>query len=255
MVDSFGVNIMFFSTKSNIPEGLGFSTFDGTHLLWLLCIIVFWVLSVFLYRKSDQKRRKAIALCVGIITVALEIIKDVVAIVLGNFGVGSLPLHLCGINILLILFDMIKPTKPVRNFLYYFCIPGALLALLFPNWTVLPCFNFSHIHSFTIHAFLVLYPLLLVAEGEVVPSIKDMLKCVALLVILAIPVYFVNLAFDTNFMFLMEPETGNPLGLFEKYLGNHLWGFPVLLPLVIFIMYIPLYALYKVKAKNSKTKE
>ncbi|MBQ7045425.1 MAG: TIGR02206 family membrane protein [Clostridia bacterium] len=245
---------MFFSTKSNIPEGVGFSTFGTTHLLWLLCIALFWVLAVIFYKRSDTKRRRALLITAGIITVALEVIKDVVAIVLGNFGVGNLPLHLCGINILLILFDMFKPTKAVRSFLYYFCIPGALLALLFPNWTVLPCFNFSHIHSFLIHAFLVLYPLLLVAEGEVTPKIKDILKCALLLIIMAIPIYFINLLCDTNFMFLMEPETGNPLGLFEKYLGSHLWGFPVLLPIVMFIMYIPLYFIHKAKS-NNKTQQ
>jgi hypothetical protein len=39
----------------------------------------------------------------------------------------------------------------------------------------------------------------------------------------------------------MEPDKGNPLELFEKLLGSHLWGFPILLPLVMLIMYLPLF--------------
>ena len=56
---------------------------------------------------------------------------------------------------------------------------------------------------------------------------------------LAVPIYIFNSIFDTNFMFLMEPDSGNPLEMFEKLLGSHLWGFPILLPVVILAMYLP----------------
>ncbi len=245
------VIVMFFATKETIPEGVGFATFGSTHLIWLSVIAVFCIAAITIYRKLSPKNRNIMRIILGTLIVLNEIVKDGVAIATGDFDVGNLPLHLCGINILLIGFDIFKQTKAVRNFLYYFCIPGALLALFFPNWTVLPCMNFSHIHSFTIHGMLVMYPLLLVCSGEVVPDIKTMPKCILLLICMAIPIYFVNMLCDTNFMFLMEPETGNPLGLFEKYMGSHLWGFPVLLPVVMFIMYIPLLVASKRKKKST----
>ncbi len=232
---------MFFATKETVPEGVGFTTFGATHLIWLGVLALFCVIAVIIYRKLDLKRRNTMRMIAGGSVVALEIIKDVVMIALGEFTVGHLPFHLCGINVLLIGFDLFRQNKTVRNFLYYFCIPGAMLALLFPNWTSLPCFNFSHIHSFVIHATLVLYPVLLISTDGFKPEIKQMPKSILLLVLIAIPVYILNLIFDTNFMFLMSPETGNPLGLFEKYLGSHLWGFPILLPIVMFIMYIPFF--------------
>ena len=86
-----------------------------------------------------------------------------------------------------------------------------------------------------------LYPLLLVTTNQVVTNLKAALRGVLLLVALAIPVYFLNLLWDTNFMFLMEPDSGNPLEFFQSLLGSHLWGFPILLPIVIFIMYIPIF--------------
>lgn len=168
-----------------------------------------------------------------------EIAKNLVLLFLGEFGWRYLPFHLCGINILLIFFDIIKPTKVVRSFLYYFAIPGAALALLFPNWTDMPVWNFFHIHSFTIHILLVLYPVLLVTTNQVSTDLKSALWGTVLLVAMAIPVYGLNLLWDTNFMFLMEPDSGNPLELFEILLGSHLWGFPILLPVVILVMYIP----------------
>ncbi|MBR5523981.1 MAG: TIGR02206 family membrane protein [Clostridia bacterium] len=240
---------MFFTTKGNIPDGVGFRTFGAMHLVWLACILLCIIGAAILYRRLDENKRRVMRIILAAAIVFLEIIKDIFHAIVGEFGVGYLPLHLCGINILLIVFDIFKQNNTVRNFLYYFCIAGASLALLFPNWTSLPCWNFSCIHSFSIHGLLVIYPILLVSSGEVKPDLKTMPKCLLLLIGLAIPVYFVNLAFDTNFMFLMRPDKGNPLELFEKLLGNHLWGFPILLPVVMFVMYLPLLLVNKLKKK------
>lgn len=243
---------MFFYTKDTVPEGMGFKTFGATHLIWLACLAAVGVFAAFVYRRLNPQKRNIMRIILGCYIVFQEMLKNVVAYAVGDFGVGHLPLHLCGISILLIGFDVIKPTKTVRNFLYYIGIPGAALAALFPNWTTLPAFNFFHIHSFTIHALIMLYPLLLVTNGEVKPTIKTMPKAVILLIGLAIPIYFINLACDTNFMFLMSPDTGNPLGLFEKYLGSHLWGFPVLLPIVMFVMYLPIFIVLKAKKASAQ---
>ncbi len=247
---------MFFLTKEAIPEGVGFSTFGLTHLIWLVSLSILGLILIVTYRKLDTNKRNVMRIVVGLIVVFHEIFRDIGVIAVDKFTFADLPLHLCGINILLVGFDLIKKTDIVRNFLYYFSIPGALLALLFPNWTMLPCMNYFHINSFGVHAFLVIYPLMLVISGEVQPKIEIMPKCIILLVCMAIPIYIVNLLCDTNFMFLMEPETGNPLGLFEKYLGNHLWGFPILLPVVMFAMYLPLFFASKCqKSTNIETEK
>ena len=238
---------MFFTTNSNIPEGLGFKTFDLTHILWLFAGLILWIGVCMIYGRLSERKRKIMLTVIGAYIFMQEMAKNLVLICLGEFSWGYLPFHLCGINILLIAFDIIKQTKIVRNFLYYFAIPGAALALLFPNWTETPVWNFFHIHSFTIHILLVLYPLLLVTTGQVETTLKAAFKGVVLLVAMAIPVYFLNLLWDTNFMFLMNPDSGNPLEFFEKLLGSHLWGFPILLPVVIFIMYLPIFILNKRK--------
>lgn len=242
---------MFFTTKDYIPEGVGFSAFGVLHIIWLVITVAACCFASIFYKKSNTKSRNIMRIALGCVVVALELIKDIVLICLGEFEVSYLPLHLCGINILLIAFDLLKPTKVVRNFLYYFCIPGALLALLFPNWTVLPLANFFHIHSFLIHIALVMYPVMLTVGSDIKPSVKYMPRSILLLVAMAIPLYFLNFAWDTNFMFLKKPDTGNPLELFEKLLGNHLWGFLILLPIVMFVMYIPIWVVKKVnKAKK-----
>ncbi|MBO5852849.1 MAG: YwaF family protein [Clostridia bacterium] len=238
---------MFFKTKDGIPEGLGFSTFDLTHLIWLTFGILLCVGACILYKKLSPKKQRIMLTVLGSYIFFQEMLKNVVVAAIGEFSWGYLPFHLCGINILLILFDIIKPTKVVRAFLYYFCIPGAALALLFPNWTSQPVWNFFHLHSFTIHILLVMYPLLLITSGQVELNLKSAFKSVLLLIGFAIPVYGLNLLWGTNFMFLMKPDSGNPLELFEKLLGSHLWGFPILLPVVMLIMYTPVLISKKLK--------
>ena len=238
---------MFLKTKDSIPEGLGFTTFDLTHLIWLTFGILLCVGACVLYKKLDTKKQRIMLVILGGYIFFQEMLKNIVVAAIGEFSPGYLPFHLCGINILLIAFDIIKPTKIVRAFLYYFCIPGAALALLFPNWTSQPVWNFFHLHSFTIHILLVMYPLLLITSGQIELDLKAAFKSVLLLVCLAIPVYGLNLLWDTNFMFLMSPDTGNPLEMFEKLLGSHLWGFPILLPIVMLIMYLPIFIIKKLK--------
>ena len=243
---------MFFATNDQIPEGVGFHTFDLTHILWLTAGLILWITACLLYRRLSESKRRLALRVLGIYIFVQEMLKNLVLIIMGEFGWGYLPFHLCGINILLITFDTVKQTKTVRSFLYYFAIPGAALALLFPNWTGTPVWNFFHIHSFTIHMLLVLYPLLLVTTGQAETDLKSALKGVGLLVAMAIPVYGLNLLWDTNFMFLMHPDSGNPLEMFEKLLGSHLWGFPILLPVVILVMYLPMFILKRVKKKTAK---
>ncbi len=239
--------MMFFKTKGNIPDGLGFEAFDLTHILWLLAGVLLCVTACLFYKRLDDKKRKTMLTILGCYIFFQEMLKNVVVAAVDEFTPGYLPFHLCGINILLIAFDVVKQTRAVRNFLYYFSIPGALMALLFPNWTSQPFWNFFHLHSFTIHILLVMYPLLLVTTGQVDTDLKSAFKSILLLVGLAIPVYGLNLLWDTNFMFLMEPDKGNPLELFEKLLGSHLWGFPILLPVVVLVMYLPLLISKKLK--------
>ena len=240
----------FFETTESIAEGVGFSLFDTLHLLWIGVAIACLIGSVILYRRlSDAKRdlwRKVIAW----LLIGDELFKMAILIYSGHYGVGYLPFHLCSINIFLIAIHAYKPTKVLDNFLYTVCIPGALAAILFPSWTSLPVTSGMHLHSFTVHILLMLYPTVLALNGDVRPDIKQLPKSLGLLVLMAIPIYGLNLLLDTNFMFLMSADPGNPLYIFETLWGNHLLGFPVIIAGVLLVMYGPLVLIQKLHKKE-----
>ena len=91
---------------------------------------------------------------------------------------------------------------------------------------------------------------MLVAGGDIVPDIKMLPKLILFALCMAVPIYFVNLMLDTNFMFLMYAEAGNPLILFEP-LGSHLIGIPVMYAAVVVVLYGPFIVYNKIKAKKA----
>lgn len=229
----------FFESSGTIAKGVGFSHFDILHLSWLFVFLLFCGFSCYFYKKANAEKRKKIRLIFAGLLILDEIIKIAGLAAFGNYSVSYLPLHLCSINIILIAIHAVKPFKALDNFLYTICIPGALVALLFPSWTKLPLLNFMHIHSFTVHILLATYPIMLTFAKDIRPRLKELPKSLLLLAIMAVPIYFVNVLFDTNFMFLMEADKNNPLYVFETMWGNHLLGFPVIIAGVLLVMYFP----------------
>lgn len=229
----------FWETVEVIPEGIGFAHYGPDHLWWLAAFVVVTVLNCVLYRHLGQKGRRIWRYAVAALLVLDEVYKQIPLVVTGLFTLGYLPLHLCSINIFVIAFHAIKPTKAVGNFLYTVCIPGAMAALLFPTWNALPAANFMLIHSFTVHMLLALYPIVLTVTGDIRPELREVPKALLLLVGLAAVALVCNLLMDTNFMFLMSADPGNPLYLFKELWGSHLLGFPVIIAGILLVMHTP----------------
>ncbi len=229
----------FFETSGSIESGVGFSHYDLCHILWLVAFAILATGVCILYCKSGNSIRRILRFSVAGLIVADELMKLILLTATGLWTKNYLPLQLCTINIFLIAAHVWRPSRVLDNFLYLICIPAALAALLFPTWTKLPPANLMHIHSFTVHMLLCLYPLMLTVGGDIRPRLRETWKCVLLLIGMAIPVYFINKGLDTNYMFLMEAEDGNPLQIFEKLCGEHLVGYPVLLAALLLLMYAP----------------
>lgn len=239
----------FLDTTETVPADIGFSLYDSLHLTWLAIFLIVTLSSGFWYKKMSDKGRTCWKKTVAILLLLDELFKVVMLIIGKRYLASYLPLHLCSINIFLIAWHAWKPSKIISGYLYTVGIPGALAAMLFPSWTSLPLANFMHLHSFTVHILLALYPITLAAAGELAPSVKKIPQYLFLLIGMAVPIYFINLLLDTNFMFLMSADAGNPLYIFEQMWGNHLYGFPVLIAAVLLVMYVPLVIFRKFRSR------
>lgn len=227
------------ATSGTIEKGVGFAMFDGVHLAWLGGFVLFTVLCCLLYRRLSAKGRRIMRIVMAALIVADEALKMATLFIGGNFSVNYLPLHLCSINLFLIAWHAFRPSRTLDNYLYAVCVPAALAALLFPNWTALPPTSLMHIHSFTFHMLLACYPVMLLAGGDIRPQLRSLPKVVLLLACLAAIAATANEVLGTNFMFLSYASKSNPLYWFKKHWGNHLWGYAVLAPLLVGGMYAP----------------
>ena len=242
----------FFDTKETVPAGLEWNHYGSWHLFWLAVMAALLIVLSNQYKKKDPAVRARWRKVMGFVILGMEVCKLTILALNGRYTHDYLPLHLCSVNIVLINVHAWKPSKTLDNFLYGICIPGAMAAMVFPDWTVLPPMNYNNIHSFIIHILLVAYPVMTTVGGDLKPDWRQLPKCLLFTACMAVPVYLFNLKFGTNFMFLMYAEPGNPLLMFEQLWGHHLLGVPVLGTVFIGLMYLILYLCRR--ATRAKTK-
>lgn len=227
----------FWTSRENMPDGFGFSLYHWQHLLWIIgiaAVIVGTARMIPYFRKSQIRHllQTLVWTCVG-----LELMRDLILLGTGQFRVAYLPLDLCGLSIFWELAAVYWKNVWLRECVYCLSLPGACLALIFPNWNKLPMLNYFSIHGFVLHGILVLVPILLCASGEIRPQINRLPFCFVCIALTCIPVALFNQHFGTNFFFLSSPSKGSPLVWFEQIFGNHLIGFPILMGIIWTGMY------------------
>ena len=231
----------FVTAQENIPPELGFQLYGRSHLLWLVwTVILVTVLSLW-YRRSDRQLRRKILLGVCVCMLAMDLIWDGILVATDQFSLNYLPLDLCGIAMFGELLTALRPGTIVDELCYCLFLPGAMMALLFPNWTPLPFWNYLYLRSYLLHGLLVAFPIMRMAGGDFRPDARKLPRCLGISLLLCVPVYAVDKALDQNFFFLNTPSEGSPLELFAQWFGNpgYLIGLPVLLGLVWLLLYFP----------------
>lgn len=232
----------FFTPEWEIPAGAGFSLFGTAHLAMLAGSAALTVLAELMFRRLSERGRERVMWGMSVSMVALEIGKDFTLAVIGAFSVGYLPLHLCSFAMFVCLFCAAHPKNGAcGQILYSVCLPGAVCALLFPDWTRLPLFHFQSLHSFLYHTMLVQFSLFPLVSGRIRPGLRQIWKSMVFLALVSLPVYGINCLLGTNYMFLNRPSRGSPLELLARLPGRfgYLGGYFLLVLGVVVLMNLP----------------
>jgi len=233
----------FFALEKDLPAGVGFALWGREHIAWLCIAAAIGTLLCLGYRRCGRTGRERLRQTVGWCVLACEILKDANLIAQGNFSIYYLPLHLCGLAVFFTFAHALRPTETIGNFLYSTCAPGALFALLCPDWTAYPALSYHSMVAFSVHALITAYPLMLLAGGDLRPQVRCLPRCLGILAALAAPVYVIDRIFSANYMFLLAPSPGSPLEWFASFLGNpgYLLGYFPMLILVWLLLYLPFF--------------
>ena len=241
----------FFTAQEHIPPGLGFSLFGPAHLLWLAGLTAGIAGLCVLYRRLEAPARRRLLIGLCLLTLAMDLAWDLILVCTGQFLLNYLPLDLCGIAMFGELLWAVKRGPLTGELCFCLFLPGAAMALLFPNWTPLPFWSFLYLRSFLLHGLLIAVPVMAVAGGDLRPDPQRLPKCLAVSLAMCVPIYLIDRTLDQNFFFLNVPSPGSPLELFARWWGNpgYLLGLPLLLGVVWVILYVPL-VLYRRRKKD-----
>lgn len=179
-----------------------FPLFGAVHWAELLGAIAIVFLCAMIYRRCREVTRQQILRAVFVLMLADEFMKQAVLLYTGQWNVTYLPLHLCSINIFVCWYDAVHQSRRSKEILYAICLPGAVVAMLSPSWQRLPVWNLLHLHSYSIHVLLILYPVLLLVAGFR-PQVHHIRWVLAFLCATATPIFFLNRMLKTNFSFSM----------------------------------------------------
>ena len=222
------------------PEAEGFGLFSAVHGIYLAAAALSALLLCLFYRRSGAENRRRLRLMLASSALALELLRAVLLMISGNYTIGRLPLHLCAIAVYLSFFHALRGGRLTGQFLYAFCMPGALAALLFPDWSYYPGLHFMTVCSFALHILVFCTILMQVAGRDIRPDIKSLPQCLGIMLAIGIPVYVFDILTNTNYLFLNWPSPGSPLELFA-FLGRpgYLLGYIPLIAGVWIILYLP----------------
>ena len=227
-----------FSMAPGSKRALGL--FSPLHILWLFAALAAWFLICRRYKRSSPARRIRMRRTVAGAALAIDLLRALLLMLAGEYDIGRLPLHLCALAIYISFLHALRGGELTGQFLYAFCMPGAVCALLFPDWSAYPAFHFMSVSSFVLHILLVGYTLMLVAGGDLRPDTRRAPVCLGIMLLIAVPVYIFDRLAETNYMFLNWPSPGSPLEWFA-FLGRpgYLLGYIPLLAAAWAVIYAP----------------
>jgi hypothetical integral membrane protein (TIGR02206 family) len=234
----------FLTYRTELPDGLGWSHFGTVHLVALALLLVTTLILVRVYRRLDASGRRHFRVVFACLVLGLEALKQIACLVsLGPsaYPWEELPLHLCGLSVFIIAVHAFWPNRTTATLLYSLTLLGAVMALAFADWNVYPVYSFFNLQPFLSHGAELIFPILLLSTGEIRPRLRDLWRSVVFLVVVVVPVYFLNLALDTNFFFVNAAAPDSPLSFLMALFGNpgYLVGYAGMLLIIWMLMYLP----------------
>nr|WP_263327007.1 TIGR02206 family membrane protein [Neobacillus sp. Marseille-Q6967] len=225
-----------------------FTLFSLPHVITLL--IFFTTFFMFIYYRQKLVKYKAI-LKWSLFTILLfcDISLQVHLIVIKQWQVSDLPLHVCSLSALLALYLFLRKNQRMFYLLFFMGFLPPILSMISPD-IVHQFPHFRFIRYFLKHSaipFAVLYFILF--EGYRVPR-KAVLWSFLSINVIAIPIYLLNRLLDTNFFFLAAPsETKTLLTLFGSGVMYNI-SLEIVALIVCIITYIPMGILQKEEGKK-----
>lgn len=234
-----------------------FEHFSPEHIGMLLSIVTVITLSLVFVRKTDDKKADTILKVSSVMLFSLELIQDIFLLREGIDPMTILPLHLCNIGIfvnLLACFTKGRIQGYFAEISLVLNMPGAIGALIFPNWTFRPFLSFTSIMCFATHMFLTFIPLALLLRRKIDAKFSHYWYGLLFMAAVSGPIYYLDIKRNVNYMFLLSPVEGSPLELIYDLSGGRYYipGLIVLLMSVLFFEYLLITVIRSLRSRHQQ---
>ncbi|MBN2533506.1 MAG: TIGR02206 family membrane protein [Spirochaetales bacterium] len=211
-----------------MPDFLGpeymkgmFHIFSFSHFTALF-IILFSCIAIVLWLKNTKNDRTRLIFCIilSVLLLVQEATRSIWHVWIGDFSWGEhLPLHLCGVGIILGPVMLLKKNYALYELIYFWGFGGAVQALLTPDLL----YGFPHyifFQYFLSHGLIIIACVYMTFVVGFRPTWKSLFKVFIITNIYMGIMALVNLATNGNYMFLCEKPV-NPT--IYDFLGPWPW--------------------------------
>lgn len=235
----------FWMEGNDLPDGIGFGLFTWKHFLALACCAAGIVLLCRCFLKCTREGQETFLRWTAAALLLGNIARDIFLSIKGRMSVEYLPLHLCSFAIFVYLLQAFLPRRFSRfrealgEIGFVLLMPGTICALIFPDWTRYPLWNFMCLHSFIWHAVLVAYPMMLFLSGRIHPTLRHYWYPILYLCIVTPPTALFNAATGCNYLFIMRPLPNTPQEWLVALMGPY-WrvGYALVVAGVVLAVYL-----------------
>lgn len=203
----------FLQYENELAPGSGFELWSLAHILWLLVLGLIAAVALLGARRCAGRGKRWIRSTFAICALLMQVLPALLIMWKGVYSKYTLPLHICSLASYAVFAHMLFAEKSVilSELLFFPFLPGAMCALLFPDWTMYPPCSFFSSAGFLVHGAIAIYILLCLDERIIAPSVRRWPIPVAFLVLYAGIMLPFDRAFAVNYGFLNTVSPGSPL--------------------------------------------
>ena len=219
-----------------------FEHFCPEHIAMLIAIVVTVLAGLFFARKLSDKDALILIRILSVTVLLGELIQDILLIRYGGDIIKFLPLHLCNLGIFVNLAASFTRGR-IQSFFaeisVVLILPGAICALLFPDWTYRPFWSYLPLLCFFTHALLVFIPLFYLVRKTAAVSFRHIWYPYLFLLAVTPPIYLLDLTAGVNYMFLLYPTQDSPLTWISNITGENFYlpGLAIILTVFLILEY------------------
>jgi hypothetical integral membrane protein (TIGR02206 family) len=208
-------------------------------ITWTSISLVFISLPLIIAKYLNRDQKVLFTYIVSVILIIDLITEHYGYISAGNWSIEyNLPLQLCGISGLILIFlPFLKNKQKLFQFVYYAGIIGGIMAILTPQMNYFDGSLRYYLNFYVSHSLLICMPIFYYMHLDLkLPRLSWFRLWVNLNIILAI-IMPLNFLINSNYLYLAQPpEVSNPLVIGEWPYYIMLWE--VFILIVAYIVYI-----------------